>query len=77
MILLWKRRLCPSCPSFERSGGNATAFRRPCLPLPAITVSKHYLPRCLRSTVTCGRGKMPNIVRRFDVMLLLHNKHQQ
>jgi len=24
MTLLRKRRLCPRCPSFERSGGNAT-----------------------------------------------------
>ena len=25
------------------------------------SVPKQYLPRCLRSTVTCGRGKTPNI----------------
>jgi len=47
---------------FVKSGGIATAFWSPCLPLLAVTVSKHYLPRCLRSTVTCGRGKTPNIV---------------
>jgi len=59
IMLLWKRHLCSRCLSFERSGGNATAFRRPCLPLSAVTVSKHYLPKCLHSTVTCGRGKTP------------------
>jgi len=32
----------------------------PCLPLSAVTVSLHYLPRCLHSTVTYS--KMPNIV---------------
>jgi len=25
------------------------------LPLTAVTVSLHYLPRCLRSIVTCGK----------------------
>jgi len=41
-------------------GFNATALRRPCLPLSAVTVLLHYLPRCLRSRVTCD--KMPNFV---------------
>jgi len=27
-------------------GGNVTALRRPCLPLSAVTISLHYLPRC-------------------------------
>ena len=31
------------CPSFVRSGGNATAFWCQCLPLWAVTVLKHYL----------------------------------
>jgi len=57
-----KKTPYPSCPSFERLGGNATAFQCPCLALLAVTDSKHYLPRCLRSTVTCGHGQMPNIV---------------
>jgi len=30
------------------------------LPLPAVTFKLHYLPRCLRSTVTCN--KMPATV---------------
>jgi len=43
------------CPPFERSGVNASALRHPCLPLSAVTLSLNYLPRCLRSAVTCGK----------------------
>ena len=60
MMLLWKRRLCPRCSPFEIHGGNASAIRRPCLPLSAVTISLHYLPICLHSSVTCG--KTPHIV---------------
>jgi len=45
---------------FCKVRGNDSVLRRPCLPLSTVTVSLHYLPRCLRSTVTCG--KTPNIV---------------
>jgi len=47
-------------PRLKGQGFNATAFRRPCLPLSAVTVSLPYLPRCLRSRVTCD--KTPNII---------------
>ena len=50
----------PVVPLLKCQRGNVTALRRPCLPLSAVTVSLHYLPRCLRSTVTCD--KTPNIV---------------
>jgi len=55
-----KRHLCPVIPRLKGQGFNATALRRPCLPLSAVTVLLHYLPRCLRSRVTCD--KMPNFV---------------
>jgi len=54
---------------FERAEGYApVTFRRPCffshsiklfglLTSPA-TISLHYLPRCLCSTVTCGKTPM-------------------
>jgi len=35
--------------------GQLPAFWRPCLPLSTVTVSLHYLPRSLRSTITCGK----------------------
>jgi len=43
------------CPHIESQGGNSPTLWRPCLPLSAVTVSLHYLPRCLRSTVTCAK----------------------
>ena len=64
MMLLWKRHLHPVPPPFERSGGKAPAFRRPWLPLSAVTVLLHYLSRCLRSTVTCD--KKPTIATWSD-----------
>jgi len=75
-----KRHLCTVVTRLKGQGFNATALRRPCLPLSAVTVSLHYLPRCLRSRVTCD--KTPNIVTlsehlRFVAMLLLHDKDQQ
>ena len=59
-----KRRLCPSCPSFERSG-----IQCHCSPMSLLAaLSSHslatYLPRCLRSRVTCD--KTPNIVTRSE-----------
>jgi len=45
-------------PLLKGQGVNASALRLPCLSLSAVTISLHYLPRCLRLTVTCG--KMPN-----------------
>jgi len=50
------------------------------LPLSAVTVSLHYLPRYLRSTPACG--KMPVIVtwsdlQRFAAMILLRNREEQ
>ena len=48
----------PRCSPFERAGGNAPALRRPCLPLSALTVSPHYLPRWLCSTVTSGKNTL-------------------
>jgi len=66
------RHFCPDfqgfCPNFQqiKTIGGALAptpptplLRRPCLPLSAVTVSLHYLPRCLRSRATCD--KTPNI----------------
>jgi len=47
-------------PILKSQGGSASALRRPCLPLSAVTISLHYLPRCLRTKVTCG--KTPNIM---------------
>jgi len=44
-------------PLLKGQGVNASALRLPCLSLSAVTISLHYLPRCLRLTVTCG--KMP------------------
>jgi len=35
--------------------GYVYALRRSCLPLSAVTVSLHYLPRCLGSTVKYGK----------------------
>jgi len=55
VMLLWNRFLWPRWPSYERSGGNATPIRCPCIPLSAVICSLHYLPRCLPSTVTCGK----------------------
>ena len=57
---LWKDTFTPVVPHLKGQGFNATAVRRPCLPLSAVTVLLHYLPRCLRSRVTCD--KTPNIV---------------
>ena len=57
---LWKDTFAPVVHLFKSQGGNTTALRRPCLPLSAITASLHYLPRCLRSRVTCD--KTPNVV---------------
>jgi len=39
MMLLWKRHLCSNCPSFERSGGNATAFGVPAYPFSSHCVA--------------------------------------
>jgi len=50
-----KRHLYPVVPRLKGQGFNATAFRRPCLPLSPATVSLHYLPRCLRSRVTYNK----------------------
>jgi len=47
-------------PILKGQGGSASALRRLCLPLSAVTISLHYLPRCLRTKVTCG--KTPNIM---------------
>jgi len=55
-----KRHLPPVVPRLKGQGFNATALRRPYMPLSAVTVSLHYLKRCLRSRVTCD--KTPNIV---------------
>jgi len=59
MILLWKRHR-PVAPLMNGQGGNIPDLWPPCLPLSAVTVSLHYLPRCLRSKVTSG--KTPTIV---------------
>jgi len=50
----------PLVSLLKDQGFNATALRRPCLPLSAITASLHYPPRRLRSKVACD--KTPNIV---------------
>jgi len=60
MMLLWKRHFCLRRPSFVGLGGRFPVLWHPCLPLSAVTVSLHYLPRCLSSAVTWG--KTPNIV---------------
>jgi len=57
---LWKDTFAPVVPRLKGQGFNATALRRPCLQLSAVTASL-YLPRCLRSRVTCD--KTPNIVK--------------
>ena len=49
------------------------------LPLSAVSVSLHYLPRCLRSIIACG--KTPTTVTwsassKFVAMSLLRNKDQ-
>jgi len=38
-------------------GGNVPDLRRTCLPLSAVTVSLHYLPRCLCSNGTSHAAK--------------------
>ena len=49
-------------------------------PLSAVTVWLHYLPRCVRSIVTCGKSKTPTPpwlevhLRKFVAVLLLRNK---
>jgi len=55
-----KNTFVPVVPLLKGQGGNATALRRPCIPLSAVIISLHHLPRCLRSTDT--GGKPPNIV---------------
>ena len=48
------------------------------LPLSAVTVSLHYLPRYLRSVVTCGKmyTTVTGSLQRFVIMLLLRNEGQ-
>jgi len=50
-----KNTFAPVVPRVKGQGFNATALRRPYLPLSAVTVSLRYLPRCLRSRVTCDK----------------------
>ena len=59
-------------------------LRRPFLPLSAVTVSLHYLPKCLQSRATCDKTEFEvNISElevnnwRFVTMVLLHDKDQQ
>jgi len=40
---------------FLKDQGAMPPLSGPCLPLSAVTVSLHYLPRSLRSTVACGK----------------------
>jgi len=44
-----KKISAPVVPLFKGHWGNVTALHHPCLPLSAVTVSLHYLLRCLRS----------------------------
>jgi len=53
--VVMKKTPPPRCPLLKGQGGNVPALRRLCIPLSAVTVSLHYLPRYLRSTVTCGK----------------------
>ena len=57
-----KKTPLPLLSLFWQVRWQATAFRRPCLPLSAVTVSKHYVLRCLRSTVSCRGSETHDIV---------------
>jgi len=57
---LWKDTFALVGPRLKGHGFSATVLRRCCLQLSAVTVSLHYLLRCLLSRVTCN--KRPNIV---------------
>jgi len=82
MILLLKRRLCPRCPSFEKSGGNATAFRRPAHRYQqslsrSITCQDVCAQQSHAAAAKCLISSLEVNVRRFVAMLLFHNKDQQ
>jgi len=55
-----KKTPLPTLFLFWNVRGQCQRSPGPCISLSAVIVSLHYLPRCLRSTVTCG--KPPNIV---------------
>jgi len=76
-----------NCYSFRRATQNMSAiYNSPTiglnlrgLPLSEVTVSLHYLPRCLRSIVTCGKPILWWLevhLQRFFAMLSLRNKGQ-
>jgi len=71
---LWKH-----CYRFTHVFSHCIKLRA--LPLAAVTISLHYLPRCLCSKVTCSKTSplLPLFevnLWRFVAMWLLHNKEQ-
>jgi len=64
MMLLSKRHIFPFVPLLKGQAGKVSLLRRPCLPLSAVTVSLHYLPRYLPSTVTCGKTSVATLLLR-------------
>jgi len=60
ILIVLKIGARPMRPPGSATYGNGPTLWHLYLSLSAVTASIHYLPRCLRSTVSCG--KTPNIV---------------